>query len=282
MHRLFTSIGLLLAFTLSAQARPPVKLSGWVTGMKATETAFVKIEGPLVLRTTTRPSGKWSVMVTQPGKYRVSLSSDNYTFKPAERWVTLTVGSRGAINFRAVVNARIAGATEIDGRVIGLAGGNKAEILAVGPNELRAVTQPGGAFKIQGALPGKYTLKPRLAGFKFKPASRKVTVKRGKRNKVRFRAIKNVSRTKLKPWLRGNVSGLAPGEIAIIRGTGHRRFTYKVSRNGPYEINDIKKGRYRVWISVPHCDRCGYVPGPLKADIIRRGDTRIDFAIIHR
>ncbi|HUU01313.1 MAG TPA: carboxypeptidase-like regulatory domain-containing protein [Myxococcota bacterium] len=282
MQRLSAFICLLLAVTAAAQDRPPVKLSGWVTGMKATDTAFVKIEGPVVSRTTTKPSGKWSVEVTQPGKYRVTLSADNYTFRPAERWVTLASGNRGAINFRAAGNVPATGAAEITGRVIGLAGGKNAEIQAVGPNELRAVTKAGGGFKLQGALPGRYTVMPRLPGFRFKPASRKITVKRGKSNKVRFKAIKIVKRTEHKPWMSGTVSGLEPGEIAIIRGFGQRRFTHKVTRNGRYEINEIRKGRYRIWISVPHCDACGYIPGPLKADIIQRGKTRIDFEIIHR
>jgi len=286
MLRWHCQLCLSLLLVVPSAVHAQVRVRGWVTGMRPGETAFVKLEGPAVYRALTKPSGQWEVPAAAPGDYRVTVDSEKYSFTPPSRTITLRTGTVQAINFKARARANTEETAEkklftIKGRILGLPGGKRATIRALGPETLETTSKPGGRFSLGGDLHGKYRVEASLDGYTFKPGYRKVNTRRRKKRVLRFRAQKKVVDHGPESWMSGTVSGLKPGEFAIIRGRGRRRFTHRVDENGPYEINNIKKGRYRVFIRVPHCHGCAYAPGMLKVDIIQRGKTKIDFHIIH-
>jgi hypothetical protein len=278
-------LAILTTLSLSALAGGPVKVRGWVSGMKSSDTATVKMRGPRTYRVQTKTSGKWEIKGVMPGKYEISVEQSRYTFQPKSRQVKIGSGGKSGINFKG--SAKKAGATEsrtyvVSGRVKGLTGLARGKVLARGPIDVQTVTNKKGNFVLQGMVPGDYRILVRAEGFSFTPPEQEVFIRKGSIKGLRFKASKIVEKPEHKPMIAGVVSGLRPGEFAMIRGKGRRRFSYKVTKNGPYEIFDIKKGRYRVWVDVPKCRKCYYMPGANVMDLIEPGKTHIDWYIGHR
>ncbi len=276
---------------LPARAEGPVKVRGWVNGLKAGDTAVIKLQGPRKYQTTSRHGGKWEIPAAEPGNYQVTVQHAGYTFKPSIRRIRLKQGTVQAINFRAVPRAPVKADApgsktsrktySISGRVLGLAGGITVIVKAKGPRNLEATTRPGGRFLIAQVVPGTYRLTVQDERYIFKPSELKVLIKKVDRKNVRFRAKKKRSApVRSKAWFAGSVKGIKPGEFALVSAKGSKNYTERLNRDGNFSFKTMVPGRYKISIEVPHCTNCGYMPGDFEADIKEPGKTYVGYRII--
>ena len=150
----------------------PYAVSGAVSGdVKAGVTLTLAGNG-LSLTATTDATGAFSVANATVGAYTLTPSRAGYTFTPASKPVTVVGASVTGQDFTSAALKYAVGGT-VSGEA---PAGVRLTLSRSGATDLTTLTATGGAFRIDGAVDGVYTLTPSLAGYSFTPASTTVTV----------------------------------------------------------------------------------------------------------
>ena len=150
----------------------PYAVSGAVSGdVKAGVTLTLAGNG-LSLTATTDATGAFSVANATVGSYTLTPSRAGYTFTPASKPVTVVGASVTGQDFTSAALKYAVGGT-VSGEA---PAGVRLTLSRSGATDLTTLTATGGAFRIDGAVDGVYTLTPSLAGYSFTPASTTVTV----------------------------------------------------------------------------------------------------------
>ena len=150
----------------------PYAVSGAVSGdVKAGVTLTLAGNG-LSLTATTDATGAFSVANATVGSYTLTPSLAGYTFSPASKPVTVVGANVTGQDFTSAALKYAVGGT-VSGEA---PAGVRLTLSRSGATDLTTLTATGGAFRIDGAVDGVYTLTPSLAGYSFTPASTTVTV----------------------------------------------------------------------------------------------------------
>ena len=150
----------------------PYAVSGAVSGdVKAGVTLTLAGNG-LSLTATTDATGAFSVANATVGSYTLTPSRAGYTFTPASKPVTVVGANVTGQDFTSAALKYAVGGT-VSGEA---PAGVRLTLSRSGATDLTTLTATGGAFRIDGAVDGVYTLTPSLAGYSFTPASTTVTV----------------------------------------------------------------------------------------------------------
>ena len=150
----------------------PYAVSGAVSGdVKAGVTLTLSGNG-LSLTATTDATGAFSVANATVGTYTLTPSRAGYTFSPASKPVTVVGANVTGQDFTSAALKYAVGGT-VSGEA---PAGVRLTLSRSGATDLTTLTATGGAFRIDGAVDGVYTLTPSLAGYSFTPASTTVTV----------------------------------------------------------------------------------------------------------
>ncbi len=123
-----------------------------------------------VISATTGADGRYVLLGVANGTYTVVPSLQHFGFNPANRRVTVSGASVGAVDFVAVPLTYSVSGTVNDWS------GSPVQGVTVSDGTRTTTTNTLGRYTLSGLLPGSVTLTPTRAGWAFDPANRTVTV----------------------------------------------------------------------------------------------------------
>ncbi|MBI5741041.1 MAG: carboxypeptidase regulatory-like domain-containing protein [Nitrospirae bacterium] len=235
----------------------PSTISGKVTKQSGAPMAGVTmtLTGPVNVTVTTGADGNYSMSGLPAGHYVVTPSLAGFVFAPANINVTLNSVDVIGADF---VATQVAFA--VSGGVTNRTGGPAAGVTinAIGPVNATTVTDASGNYSLAGLPNGLYEIIPSLAGFRFTPLSRDVTI-----NNADVTG-QNFLETQVAFAISGRVtdrSGNAlPGVTMTLIGPVSKKVSTDASGN--YSIPGLTNGLYEVIPSL-----AGFRFSPLSRDV---------------
>ena len=189
-------------------------------------------------KTTTDGTGAYSFTGLWNGTYTVTPSLAGYRFDPASQAVTLAGADVGGVNFTASRPHSISGT--VSGDVVAF-----VTVSLSGASTATTTTNGAGAYSFTGLWNGAYTVAPSLAGYRFDPASRAVTLAGADLAGVDFTASHPHS-----------ISGTVSGDVTVgvtVSLSGTSSATTTTDRTGAYSFTGLWDGAYTVTPSLAGC-----------------------------
>lgn len=233
-----------------------------ITGNAGTAGASIQAlnaaTGTVVKSATSSSDGSYRIRLLPAGSYQVRASRQGFSFSPATRIATLSVGGSATANFSANSNVgTLTVNTEASGGSA-QAGVTVSALSADNTVTRSGVTGANGRFTFADIPGGKvYIVQATLEGFAATPATREVTLGAGQQQTASFTLVRSTS--SISGTVR-NSNGSAVGDVNIQAqntGTG-RVFRATSAANGTYSIGNLPSGSYSVTAS-----KSGFQPGTL-------------------
>ena len=213
----------------------PNAVSGTVGGDVKSGVVLTLEGNGKTLQATTDASGAFTVADATVGTYTLTPRITGYAFTPASRTVTVLGSALPGQDFTAMAVRYVVGGTVggdvKTGVVLTLEGNGKT---------LQATTDDSGAFSLEDATVGTYTLTPSLAGYAFSPASRTVTVAGAAISGQDFTA------TAVPNAVSGTVGGdVKSGVVLTLEGNG-KTLQATTDASGAFTVADATVGTYTL------------------------------------
>lgn len=235
-----------------------------ITGNAGTSQATVQAitNGTVVASATSASDGAYRIRLLPAGSYEVRASRQGFSFNPATRSVSLSVGGSGTANFTASSNVGTLAVNTQTSSGAAQAGVSISAISTDNTVTRTGVTGSNGRFTFAN-LPGgrTYSIQATLDGFTANPATRQVTLGAGQQQTTSFTMVPS---TAVISGTVRNTTGAAVTEANVRAedtATG-RSFRATTAANGSYSISNLPAGQYEVVAT-----KAGFQPGTLSVTL---------------